>query len=68
MSHFKITEITENEITVHSHLWNWSFTFDRFDGHMTGGIELASRLTDDGAELAEWAIAYASAYGIFSHS
>ena len=56
MSHFKITKITENEITVHSNLWNWSFTFNRFNGHMIGGIELASRLSDDGAELAEWAL------------
>ena len=52
---FTITDKIEDQIRTHSEDLNWSFTFD-LQGRMIDGFELAHRLEDEGAALAEWAL------------
>lgn len=60
---FEIKEINATEVFVNCDEWNWTFTFDRSTGEMTGGIEFSNRFEDDGADLSDWAIGAANSGG-----
>ena len=52
---FTITRRSSYIIRAHSDDLNWTFEFDS-QGRMIDGFELAHRLDDEGAALAEWAV------------